>query len=72
MIGGTKCLVGVVVHTCEHGNQEIEHYVFFEGDDKLAQDTLAAMVEAKAEAVASGVVAGRVYPGTMFLPTHTH
>lgn len=73
MIGGAKCLVGVIVHECEHGNQTLEHYVFFEGDEALAQDTLKAMVEAKAETLASGMVAARVYPGTMFLPdTKTH
>lgn len=68
MIGGTKCIVGVVVHTCEHGNQTVDHYVFFEGEDDLARQTIEAMTEAKAEAMSSEIVAGRIYPGTMFLP----
>lgn len=68
MIGGTKCIVGVIVHTCEHGNQTVEHYVFFEGDEKVAQETVEALTEAKAEQMPSGFVAGRIYPGTMFLP----
>ena len=72
MIGGAKCLVGVIVHQCEHGEQTLEHYVFFEGEETIAQETLKAMVEAKAEAITSGMVAARVYPGTMFVPSQTH
>lgn len=71
MIAGNKCLVGVVVHTCEHGEQHVEHYVFFSEDETLAKDTLSAMVEAKAESEKSGFVAAQLYPGTMFLPQAT-
>lgn len=71
MIAGNKCLVGVIVYNCEHGEQIVEHYVFFEEDEAIAKDTLSAMVDAKAEISAPGFVAAQLYPGTMFLPQAT-